>query len=119
MCSWWWAEKPPETSRDSVEINKSNKSFNYWNNFNLSFSFISQCAAVMPGYNRTFVCVTPCIFANQSPRAVRCRVCDCACVQPSFCNHRNQYNHHPVTEITRRRTCLLPCILTSELGGGQ
>ena len=25
MCSWWWAEEPPETCRASVEINKSNK----------------------------------------------------------------------------------------------
>ena len=23
MCSWWWAEEPPETRRASVEINKS------------------------------------------------------------------------------------------------
>ena len=25
MCSWWWAEEPPETCRASVEINKSRK----------------------------------------------------------------------------------------------
>ena len=23
LCSWWWAEEPPETCRASVEINKS------------------------------------------------------------------------------------------------
>lgn len=54
-----------------------------------------------------------------SPQAVRGRACDCACVQPSFYIHQNQYNHHPLTENTRRITCLIPCILTSELGEGQ
>jgi hypothetical protein len=57
--------------------------------------------------------------SRTSPGSVRGRVCDCACVQPSIYIHRNQYNLHPVTESTRRSTCLLTCILTSELSEGQ
>jgi hypothetical protein len=30
MCSWWWAEEPPETFRASVEINKSRKVASCW-----------------------------------------------------------------------------------------
>ena len=30
MCSWWWAEEPPETYRASVEINKSRKVASCW-----------------------------------------------------------------------------------------
>jgi hypothetical protein len=60
-----------------------------------------------------------CTCSRTTTRAVRGRVCDYTYVQPSFYIHRNQYNHHSVTESTRRNTCLLPCILTSELDEGQ
>ena len=30
LCSWWWAEEPPETCRASVEINKSRNVASCW-----------------------------------------------------------------------------------------
>ena len=30
MCSWWWAEEPPETCTTSVEINKSRNVASCW-----------------------------------------------------------------------------------------
>ena len=30
MCSWWWAEEPPETCTASVEINKSRNVASCW-----------------------------------------------------------------------------------------
>ena len=38
MCSWWWAEEPPETCRASVEINKSKNVASCWLQFGNIFA---------------------------------------------------------------------------------
>ena len=58
MCSWWWAEEPPETYRASVETNNSRNVASWWCNlgkYSLCFwlSFLRKVS-----FLRTYQCIT-------------------------------------------------------------